>query len=212
MPLFDKDGHKVHYIHVPRTGGRYVSKLFEYNKFNTRHSTLNVNDNFDGILCIHFYYPLYKMFEDYDERVEFCIIRNPFDKFISSITHMSNYFSRDYNFIIKNQEIFDNFIMNEICQGSRHNSWFLEQHKFVSEKTKVWKYEDGFGKKFVKWIDKNFSIKLDIPNRVSYDQNLWSSYNENVSTKKYKFNNMFLARKRVKNFYKKDYEIFKYWY
>jgi hypothetical protein len=210
MPLFDKQEHKVHFIHIPRTAGRYVSKLFESNGFETKYTQLNSDENINGIMKIHLYYPLYERLENYNERCEFCIVRHPYTRFISSMTQINQYFNHDTNYILEDQEIFNRFILDHQSVFSIHNSWFLEQHKFISSKTKIWKYEYGFGNNFLRWIYKNFNIKLEPIKNIKFNNQLWFNYKENLNNKKYQFKNTRLIKKYVKIFYKKDYDVFKY--
>jgi len=213
MPLFDKQTSKIHFIHIPRTGGRYVTKLFEHNDFHVKHGDVETMKRIDGILEAHLYYPLYKCLDSYEERREFCIVRNPLDRFISAITQMHYYWGTDYNYILESPEKFNNFLFREIHDTSKHNCWFLAQHKFISNKTKVWKYENRFSHRFLRWINKNLDVDLkNIPNKNCYSKHIWSntSYTEDIAIKKYKFKDMKLLKKYVRNFYKKDYEIFKY--
>jgi hypothetical protein len=213
MPLFDRGDKKIHFIHIPRTGGRYISKLFEINGFVVQNGDIKSPKLIDGVLAIHLYNPLYKVFSDYNERIEFCVVRNPFDKFISSISQMHLYHKIDYNYILESEEKFNTFINEEIEISSKHNCWFLEQNKFISEKTKIWKYENGFGKDFLEWIEFNLGVEINNTTfgKEIYNKNIWNDeYEEKLWDKKYKFNDMNLAEKYIKNFYKKDYKIFEY--
>jgi hypothetical protein len=211
MALFDREQHKIHFIHIPRTAGRYVSRLFELNEFDSKYTELNMDENINGVMKLHLYYPLYKSLENYDERYEFCIVRHPYDRFISSITQINKCFNQDTNYIDESQEVFDRFILDHQNIFSIHNSWFLEQNKFISPKTKIWKYEYGFGNNFLKWIYKNFDIQLNLPSKIEFNSQLWFHYKENLNNKKYKFKNTRRIKRYLKNFYKEDYKMFKYY-
>jgi hypothetical protein len=62
MAIFEQNNNKCYFIHIPRTGGRYVSSLFENSadmkcKYHRIHE-----DRFDGIDATHLHYPLYNLF------------------------------------------------------------------------------------------------------------------------------------------------------
>jgi len=217
MPLYDKNDLKLHFIHIPRTGGRYIERLFSENGFSILHGSHNLT-YYDGIMSVHFHNPYYKMYPDYNERLEFCVVRNPFTKFISSINYLNTVYSEDNSSFFKDEKLFNDFIDMQMNYNSRHNNWFQYQHRFISEKTKIWKYENGFGFRFRLWLKFHFNIDLSIKkiskknyNRTTYNPKTNITYYEPLKYKKWNFDNANLLKKYVKNRYKKDYEMFNYW-
>jgi hypothetical protein len=201
MAIFTQGNNSCYFIHIPRTGGRYVSSLFqnsddmecEYHKIHT----LRINN----IDVTHLHYPLYTQYFDVNSIPHITVVRNPFDKFVSSIKSMNSSHRIDYNNIITDENSFLKFIDCEIKNNSYHNNWFLPQHKFISPKTHYWKYEWGFGDNFLKWVFNKTKIKLKLQ-EVNYKKFEWEIKNEyelNPKIKKY-----------IKKFYKKDYQTFKY--
>lgn len=203
MAIFKQNDNVCYFIHIPRTGGRYVSSLFEHS-MNMKCEYHRINEHrFNGIDVTHLHYPLYDLFLNANDIPHITVVRNPFDKFNSCISNMHKIHGLDYNNIITTYDSFLEFVNLEIKHQSYHNNWFLPQHKFISSKTYVWKYEWGFGKKFKKWICDKTNLKIDL-NDVKYEK-------FGLETKeKYKLNSN--IKKYVKKFYKEDYKKFNYFW
>jgi hypothetical protein len=59
MPIFTQGDNSCYFIHIPRTGGRYVSSLFENSEnVECRYHKINTH-RFEGIDSTHLHYPLY---------------------------------------------------------------------------------------------------------------------------------------------------------
>ncbi len=41
-------------------------------------------------------------------------------------------------------------------------NWFRPQHEFVSKTTHLWRFEDGFGDNFIKWLLDKFNVELKV--------------------------------------------------
>lgn len=196
MPIFTQGNNNCYYIHIPRTGGRYISSLFE-NSINVecKHHKINT-ERIDNIDVTHLHYPLYENYLGVKDIPHITVVRNPYDKFASCIKNMYYLHKVDYNNVLCNEEEFLKFVSNEIIRSSFHNNWFLPQYKFLSPKTHIWKYEWGFGKRFRKWVYNKTQIELD-DKKVTYKKF------DGETTQEYKLDNR--IRKYVKNFYKEDY-------
>lgn len=211
MPIFRQQENSCYFAHIPRTGGRYITELFKQNSaygpwcedYNNRNEILR------GIHAKHLHYPLYNFFFNVGDLEHFSVVRNPFNKISSSMKVMHEFTKNDYNEILNTEEKFYDFLINEIELESFHNNWFLPQYKFVNKKTHIWKYEDGFGDKFFDWIYQKTNIVLREKQINKYEEVLFS---ENVVAAEhniqYNINPEF--EKYIKNFYKKDYELFGY--
>jgi len=204
MPIFTQENNSCYFVHIPRTGGRYVSSLFENSKnVECKYHKINVL-KYDGIDCTHLHYPLYNYHFGVENIPHIAVVRNPFDKFSSSIRNMHYSHKIDYNDILSNEKSFIEFIDNELNVSSFHNSWFVPQNRFVSSKTYIWKYEWGFGNNFKKWVFKKTKIDIDISPNVSYERYNGEAEKQYI----YKLNGR--VKKNIRRYYKKDYKMFRY--
>lgn len=194
---------KIFFIHIPRTAGRYVKTLFKNNsdvcEFYTFDKLLN------GIVIGHLHYPNFEQLFNFKNVIKFTVVREPVDRFISTLTALDNVSSKETelkNKIFKNQNCFNKFVNETILNSD--NNWFRPQVNFIDNETKIWKYENGFENNFIDWIKKisNFNIN----NKV----NLKPIFNiMNYDNKK----KIILSEKEknlVKNYYYQDYKVLEY--
>ena len=190
---------KIFYIHIPRTGGRFISHLFLKNDFNCEfHQFYNkYKDPLKKTIEVpHLEYPYYEPLYNYKPISKFSVIRDPVDRFVSMLSCVNPTEKEIYD-IFKNQESLNIFINYEIIKTQ--SNWFVPQCKFISYDTKLWRYEDGLTDLFFKWIYDNFNISFKNKNvlydKVDYDFN-----------KKIKLSNK--QKELIKNYYYQDYKIF----
>jgi len=201
MAIFKQGDNSCYFIHIPRTGGRYISALFENsNGVECSHHKLE-SGKINGVEILHLHHPLYNSHLNVNEMPHITVVRNPFDKFQSSIRNMHFIHGIEYNEMLKSEEIFLEFISDEILNRSYHNNWFLPQNKFISPNTHIWKYEWGFGSRFKKWVYEKTKIDICI-DKVNYEKI------NGETDKNYKLNG--IIKRHVKNFYKEDYKRFGY--
>lgn len=201
MAIFKQGNNKCYFIHIPRTGGRYVSSLFENTKnIECEHHKIN-EKRIQNIDVTHLHYPLYNFYLGVKDIPHITIVRNPCNKFHSCIKSMFYVHGLDYNNILSHWENFQEFVLTEINVSSFHNNWFLPQYNFFSPKTFFWKYEWGFGDNFKSWVYEKTNIELDIKN-VKYD-----FFDGEIQGYFYLDNKI---KDYVKRFYQNDYEILGY--
>jgi hypothetical protein len=203
MALFKTKDKEVYFIHIPRTGGRYVSSLFSKNGVECHHDKIYKNFR-RGVDETHLHYPLYNYFFDVDNLDHFTVVRDPFSKFSSAINCMFHAHGLNYNDLMSTEDKFIDFVTTEIEVNSFHNNWFLPQHKFISKKTHIWNYENGLGYEFVDWIYSEMGIYLKNYENIAYEP----FENEPESSVKYELNEK--IKLYVRRFYSKDYELFGY--
>ena len=211
MPIFHHiETHKrFFFIHIPRTGGRFLGENFLKNGFGIEHhltkeifnDTKRINDYLwtyiDGVETIHASYNIYKKWDQIQDIPNIAIVRNPIDKFFSASFVLRKNFDQSY---VENWTKFKKILSKEILitNDKNHGNWFQPQHTFISAKTNVWKYEDGLEKKFWDWlrniVSHNFTLKTDIYSDIP------TIYNR-LEKSKQLINN-------IKKFYKKDFERF----
>ena len=202
MPIFTQGDNKCYFAHVPRTGGRYVTSLFQNNNTICEHHLIE-DEVVEGIQAPNLHYPLYEKNFDVSDIPHITVVRNPFTKFQSCIRNMHVLYHDDYNLLLGDEKKFFNFVSEEIISRSVHNNWFLPQQRFLSPKMKVWKYEWGFGKNFLRWIYKKTGIVIE-NTAVTYNH-LWC---ENPLFPAYHLDKK--VKTNVRKFYRDDYRRFRY--
>ena len=79
--LIEKEQTKIYHIHVPRTGGRYISNLFDNNGYKVyfeQSRNFYKNSIIEELLT----YPYYETLYNFEDIPTFIVIRNPIDIFV----------------------------------------------------------------------------------------------------------------------------------
>jgi hypothetical protein len=202
MGLYKKNS-SIFFIHIPRTGGRYIDQLFQANEYESKFN--HFDQLVGGIELPHLHYPLYESVTEIKETPHhFTVVRNPLEKIKSTlqiIIKKRNYSNQIYE-LLKDDSWAINFLIQEINVTSHFTNHFREQHEFISNKTLIYKYEDGLGKNFVEWLNDNFQLNLKIQS-IQYQ----------LITRESEKNNELISNNIdpiIKKIYSKDYEIFGY--
>ena len=197
-------GKRLLFIHIPRTGGKYVTSLFNESDSGKDYKLfLNENERLGGIVLEHLHYPLYNWYFNLEKIPHITIVREPWEKFKSALNCMYGMHNDYYDDNFKDQESFDDFMAWEREVRSYHNNWFMPQYKFISPTTHYWKYESGFGDDFIQWVYDKTGMKIESP-RHDYFR-----FHNTEGTVKYNFDEEKVA-KFVKEYYNKDYVTFDY--
>ena len=202
MTVLHKGDRCLYYAHIPRTGGSYVTSLFETDKNEEYIRALfSAHERFGGLIPAHFHYPLYNWYFDVDDIPHITVVRDPFQKFLSNINQMYQMHTDYLDMCFTSQAAFDDFVTWEREIRSYHNNWFMPQYKFISPKTHVWKYESGFGEDFKEWIYDISGVEVEL--KESHHQK---------GSRDYKFGGVSEEKiaEYVRNYYNKDYEVFDY--
>tara|TARA_Y100001963_G_scaffold95623_1_gene131637 strand:- start:278 stop:871 length:594 start_codon:yes stop_codon:yes gene_type:complete len=191
---------KLYHIHIPRTGGRYVRKLMKINDSISKPTTFT--SLYNGIEVPHLHYPLYNKYFLHTKELEyFAIVRNPFDRFISMVKGVNPTDLKEL-YSVENSEDF-NKVMELFRQRLNRHNYFRPQHEFISDKTHIWKLEDGLKGEFKEWLFNNFGININ--NDEAQYVKFW--YDEDNINDPSLFNKL---KEYIKEYYKKDYEILRY--
>tara|TARA_R100001086_G_scaffold230842_1_gene151250 strand:+ start:331 stop:924 length:594 start_codon:yes stop_codon:yes gene_type:complete len=193
--------HNILFIHIPRTGGRFLSYLFR----NSGHFCYNdcFVKEYDGVEVAHLnslqtnnYYPLSTMFK------KFTIVRDPIDKFISAL--QTGLLINDFlvQKMFENESNFFNIVNN--LRKNKMQNWFEPQVNFIEYNTKIWKFEKGLDKKFFNWVDNNFNLTLNSP-----DSKTINKY-KHVETNKLNIDLNNKQKKYIENYYYQDYKMLNY--
>tara|TARA_R110002126_G_scaffold115332_2_gene254011 strand:+ start:183 stop:761 length:579 start_codon:yes stop_codon:yes gene_type:complete len=191
--IINKD---IYFIHIPRTGGRFLRETFKTNNCNLQNT--NFNFLYRGKEAPHLTYPEYHQYLNYLPIKKFCVVRDPFDRFLSMIKSTWIFNEQKIEQIFQNQSYF-NETLNNFCLNDQSN-FFVPQINFIDYDTKIWKFENGFNLDFIKWIKENFNLELNtLAEKTNY-------INPNL-------NELYLNDRQinyVKNFYYKDYKLLDY--
>ena len=195
MPLINNS---VYFVHIPRTGGRYITELFKNNNYNLNFDNFNEKifiENKEFSELPHLSYPHYtRLFKETSIKC-FTVVRDPVTRFASHLedkrVDIENIFYSKDNFL---QFINANIIFNK-------SNWCLPQINFITKNTLLWKYEDGLIQDFINWLHKNFGFTFEKTN-VNYEKT-------NVDYK----GKIILNKKQInliKEYYYQDYKILGY--
>jgi hypothetical protein len=205
MLIFKNNIDPLYFIHIPRTGGRYIRDLFWKNNFLInfyRH-----DEHFMGKEIPHLHYPFYNKFTNFGKIPQFTIVRNPITRFISTFfaSIKKDDLNIDVNEIFQSKNNFEKFIFQQLSKINYHTNWFLPQVNFINSSCKIWKFENGLDNKFYKWMESNFKVKFKIKN---INKSKYSIVTEYDFYKKIKLNKK--TKEFIKEFYKHDYKLLNY--
>ena len=147
----------VFFIHIPRTGGRYLKQLL-YNNFNCKEKIIH-----DKIYP-HWHYPIYlKIDNELNGNPKFfTVLRDPFEKILSQLKIE---IKRDKNILdkLKDRNYFFDYIEWQRSVNSYENNWYRPQCDFVTNNTYIWHHSLGFEQYFFNWLSDH--LKLHIVNK-----------------------------------------------
>ena len=171
MPVYinKKTKDRFLFVHIPRTAGRFFQSNLKENNFRLEH---NANGSIDGIEVLHFHRELYEKYLNVSEIPHISIIRNPIDRFFGASSFIKRMYGEDVQSLMEDEIYF--FSMLENFPLTESVNWYRPQVDFISEKTHLWKYEDGFGKDFEEWVSNILGIPFKVYNvpykKLSYDE------------------------------------------
>lgn len=183
----------VYFVHVPRTGGRYITNLFKINKhevsldaFNTKWKNKEIG---------HLTYPDYEVYLNFLKCTKFAVIRDPITRFLSAINSDVKLNKDTIDTMLSSQENLNLYLNNLIFNDD--DNWYTPQINFLNYDVKIYKYENGLGDKFVEWINNNFNLKLEIFDARSFSE----VFEINLTNKQKQY---------VENYYYKDFRLLNY--
>jgi len=185
---------RVIYIHIPRTGGRYITAYFKNHHITESDYNTFVDDHFEQAHAKIDYY------KDYNYK-NFTVVRNPFDRFKSSLKRCLPHcnLSLDKFESVKDYDTFLKYL-NIIKNTKTLGQFFEKQINFTNKDTYIWKLEDGLGDTFLRWLKVNFDLNTNIRDPKYLAQS--NDFNKvKVSDKIEGF---------IKKYYEEDYKRFKY--
>lgn len=161
MPIYKQEAQRFHFIHIPRTAGRFVEAVIEDNNFKLEGNFPNV---IEGVELIHLHRDLYEKYFDLKGIPNITIIRNPIDRFFSCSIFLKRMYGNDIQKTMEDPMMFSMMLQNfPLTQAV---NWFRPLSDFITEDTYIWKFENGFKKEFEEWIsdivDFPFTVR-DVP-------------------------------------------------
>jgi hypothetical protein len=146
------------------------------------------------------------MLEDVENSKQFAIVRDPFTRFASSAHCMINEWYSDMEdqviSSLETEEGLKHFIEYHAITKRYNSNWMRPQNEFLSDKTLVYKFEDGLTKNFITWFNENFNDNVEIKE--------YSYYGDPAELKENKIKENKKIESLIKNYYFEDYEVLEY--
>ena len=148
---------RFHFIHIPRTAGRFIEAVIEDNDFSLENDTLGY---IEGVDIIHMHRELYEKYLNLDGIPQIAIIRNPIDRFISASIFLKRMYGDDIQEAMEDPMMFSMMLQNfPLTQAV---NWFRPQSDFLTNGAQVWRFEDGFGKDFGEWMSEILGVAFTV--------------------------------------------------
>ena len=168
-------GKRFFFIHIPRTGGRFVESNLDAQGW-VWDDQVGVDRQYksvDGIEVAHFHKEYYEKYLDVENIPHICIIRNPVDRFISASIYLKHLYGDDIQELMEDPMYFFSMLENYPCTESVN--WYRSQIDFLSDKTHVWKFEDGLGENFSNWLSDIVGVRVTMDQKIKYSKQDYES-------------------------------------
>ena len=194
MPTFKHilTGKRFFFAHIPRTAGRFIIiNLMTKNQcaWDDLHLGQEKMYNFhEGIEIGHFHREYYEKYLKVKDIPHFSIVRNPITRFKSASLYLNRFVGDDVEQVMEDRQSFFSTLKAMIWHYPESANWFRSQVDFVTDKTNVWKFEDGFGDNFTNWLSGIVGVDLTFDKEVQYPKqrdegnkfNLTSKHIDNI--------------------------------
>ena len=178
----EPSGKRFLFVHIPRTAGRF----FEQNLLNANNfvwdDKVDIDRQYksiDGVELAHFHREYYEKYLDVEGIPHITIVRNPIERFISCSIFLTELYGEDIDEMLEDEVYFYSMIQNYPLAESAN--WFRPQVDFISDKTHIWKFENGFGDDFASWVSDILEMDITIKADMKVDK---LSTNETRKVKK----------------------------
>ena len=195
MPVYKCPPTRFHFIHIPRTAGRFIEAVIKDNGFQLEHNTLGY---IEGVDIIHLHKELYEKYLDVKDMPHIAVIRNPIDKFFSASPFLKRMYGDDIQEQMEDSMMFSMMLQNfPLTQAV---NWFRPQSDFLTEETHVWRFEDGFKEEFGEWMSQILGIPFTVRD-VPYEKLSTDESNKLERSAKLIDNIRQFCRKDIEQFY-----------
>ena len=151
---------RFHFIHIPRTAGRFVDAVIEDNNFTLEHDTAGTIEGSD---IIHLHRELYEKYLDTKDMPHIAVIRNPIDRFISCSIFLKRMYGDDIQEAMEDPIMFGTMIQNfPLPDIHTTPSWLRPQSDFITGATHLWRFEDGFKQEFGDWMSEILGVAFTV--------------------------------------------------
>ena len=210
MPTFkhESTGKRFFFAHIPRTAGRFVEYNLvcvekndcmwdpdEHLKFDNGFGIMSV---VNGAEVAHYHKEYYEKYLDVEGIPHFSVVRNPIDRFISGSMYLKRHYGDDIQELMEDEMYFFSMLDNLPIQESAN--WYRPMVDFMTDKTHIWKFEDGFEDDFVSWLSGIIGIDLSFDKEAYYPKGK-DEHNKLEKTPKLIHNLKQLYRKDIEAFY-----------
>ena len=167
-------GRRFLFIHIPRTGGRFIESNLESNEWRCEpidhYGVPHYNHSFiDDCEITHFHRELYEKYFGKEDIPHLTIIRNPIDKFFSASIYLTQAYGLNIQKAAEDEsQLYD--MIHEYPKPENLN-WWRPQVDFLSEKTHIWRYENGLGRRFSKWLSEIIGVNIKMDAFAKYPTN-----------------------------------------
>ena len=181
-----KSGKRFLFVHIPRTGGRFIEVNLEKNGWEVEpidyYGIPHYQHSFiDDCEIAHFHRELYEKHCEIEGLEQIAVIRNPIDKFFSASTYLVTVYGQEVKERLEDYDemvsIIKNFPMAETL------SWWKPQVEFLTEKTHLWKFEKGLGTDFGDWVSDKLGVPFEIDPYMNYATNDYEGFKLDKSDK-----------------------------
>ena len=163
-----ESGKRFLFVHIPRTAGRFVEWNLEAQGWvwDDKNVIDKMYKSVEGIELAHFHREFYEKYLDVKDIPHISIVRNPIDRFISASMWLTRLYGDDIQESMEDPMMFSSMIYN--FPASESLNWYRPQVDFISDKTHVWKFEDGIGDEFSSWISGIVGVDIKMDKDLKY--------------------------------------------
>jgi len=163
-----ESGKRFLFVHIPRTAGRFVEWNLEAQGWvwDDKNVIDKMYKSVEGIELAHFHREFYEKYLDVKDIPHVSIVRNPIDRFISASIWLTRLYGDDIQESMEDPMMFSSMIYN--FPASESLNWYRPQVDFLSDKTHVWKFEDGIGDEFSSWISGIVGVDIKMDKDLKY--------------------------------------------
>ena len=189
MPTFKHipTGKRFFFAHIPRTAGRFIIiNLMTKNQcaWDDLHLCQEkMYNHHEGMEIGHFHREYYEKYLKVKDIPHFSIVRNPITRFKSASLYLNRFVGDDVEQVMEDRQSFFSTLKAMIWHYPESANWFRSQVDFVTDKTHVWKFEDGFGDNFTNWLSGIVGVDFIFDKDVQYPKQRDEANKFNLTSK-----------------------------